>query len=281
MATELRDGHQIVRVADLDLEVYAFGAGEPLLYLHANEGPLVPDDGFVRALAEKYRVVAPYHPGFGRLEREKDLREVSDLAYLYLELMGEFFSVPPILVGASFGGWIAAEIAVRDPQSFSSLVLISPLGIKIGSPQTRDIADVFAMTEAEFAARAYAQPARAARNLDALSDEELAVYFRSQESWAYYGWKPFMHNPRLKRWLRRIKASALVLAGERDRLVNKGYHEAFAQLLPAGELRIMKDAGHYPHIEHPKAVARAVMDHCSGNIFPHQAGWSPARRKVI
>ncbi len=253
------DGRQIRRVAGTDIEIFAAGEGPPLLYLHADTGPTTPDERFLRALAKHYRVVAPWHPGFGRLERPGDFREVSDLAYLYLELIAAGFPAPPILAGASFGGWIAAEMAVRDPAACAALVLIAPLGIKVSGRETRDIADVFAITDEEFAALAYADPARGAFDLDALGDADLAAHFRARESFAYFGWKPFMHNPRLRRWLCRVKGPALVIAGEADRIVAAGYHAAYAEAFPAAELCRLADAGHYPHIEQPEAVAREIV----------------------
>ena len=41
-------------------------------------------------------------------------------------------------------------MAVRHPGAFAELVLIAPLGIKTSDRETRDIVDVFAVTDAEF-----------------------------------------------------------------------------------------------------------------------------------
>ncbi len=55
-----------------------------------------------------------------------------------------------VLVGACFGGWIAAEMAVRDTRRFAHLVLVDPLGIKVGGVTERDIADMHAMPRDEY-----------------------------------------------------------------------------------------------------------------------------------
>jgi pimeloyl-ACP methyl ester carboxylesterase len=61
------------------------GSGKPLLFLHGD----VPSDAFISELARGFRVIAPFHPGFGSKDRPKNIRDVSDLAYLYLDLIEE------------------------------------------------------------------------------------------------------------------------------------------------------------------------------------------------
>ena len=65
-----------------------------------------------------------------------------------------------MLVGACFGGWIAAEMAVRDTSRFAGLVLSAPLGIKVGGVLDRDIADMHSIPRAEFLRLAWADPAK-------------------------------------------------------------------------------------------------------------------------
>ena len=43
---------------------------------------------------------------------------------------------------------------------------------------------------------------------------------RNLESALYYGWKPYMHNPKLRQRLHRIVAPTLVVWGEDDRIVS-------------------------------------------------------------
>ncbi len=69
-----------------------------------------------------------------------------------------------IVVGVSFGGWIAAEIAIKSTARISHLVLANAVGIKVGDRETRDIVDIFAMPESEFvAARLFRSGRRQAR----------------------------------------------------------------------------------------------------------------------
>lgn len=252
--------HKTLTCSGLELEVLTLGAGEPLLYLHGGLGPDVPNTDHLKALAQHYKVIAPRHPGFGHLDRPVQFREISDLAYLYLNLIEDLGIANGTLMGASFGGWLALEMMVRKPDAIAKLVLSAPLGIKVRDREERDISDFFAMTEAEFQVIAYADPSRAKRDINALNDADLAAYFRAQESLAAYSWEPYMHNPQLKLWLDRVKMPTLLVSGEQDRFVFEGYHAAFAEMLPTAKHHRIADAGHFPHVEQPEAFSRLLVE---------------------
>jgi pimeloyl-ACP methyl ester carboxylesterase len=245
-------------VAGASTEVIELGNGPPLLFLHAGEGPLTPNDRYLRELAKSFRVIAPWHPGFGPSELPHDFRDVGDLAYFHLELAEHYRLEQAVLCGASFGGWIAAEMAVRDPRRFSSLVLADAFGIKVGDRETRDIADFFAMGEEDLRRATYHRPEIAVRDTTKLSDDELTGIARSREALCYYGWQPFMHNPQLKRWLSRIRMPTLVLWGADDRITNPDYGRAYAAAIPGARFELIDEAGHHAHVEQPEVFARHV-----------------------
>jgi pimeloyl-ACP methyl ester carboxylesterase len=151
---------QTVDVSGIPLDVVMLGEGRPLLFLHGSEELDSITDRHLQELASHYRVLAPWHPGFGSRGRPPQLREVAELAYFYLDLAEQLQLSGAILVGASFGGWVAAEMMVRNTRAFSHLVLVGPLGIKVRDREHRDIADFFALTDEEFRNLAYADPAR-------------------------------------------------------------------------------------------------------------------------
>jgi pimeloyl-ACP methyl ester carboxylesterase len=92
-------------------------------------------------LSQRFRVIAPFHPGFGMRARPEHFRDVGDLAYLYLDWFEQMKLENVLLIGALFGGWIASEIGVRCTHRLSGLVLSGPVGIKVGDRETRDYAD--------------------------------------------------------------------------------------------------------------------------------------------
>jgi pimeloyl-ACP methyl ester carboxylesterase len=243
-------------VAGTALELIARGNGRPLLFLHAGEG-LAPERPWLDLLSRTYRVIAPWHPGWGNSPLIDGTGSVDDLAYLYLDLAAELKLENTVLVGACFGGWVAAELMVRSTARFSHLVLVDPLGIKLGGRDERDIVDMHALPRAEYLRRAWADPAKGKIDFTKLPESELAAIVRGREAFVLYGWKPYMHNPRLRRWLHRIDRPTLLLWGTEDRIVTPAYGEGWRRAIPNARLELIAGAGHFPHWEQPETfVAR-------------------------
>src|ERR1700719_4684461 len=144
-----REMTRTVSLAGTSLDVIERGQGRDLLFLHAGEG-LMPERPWLDLLSRHYRVIAPWHPGYGNSPLIDGAGSVDDLASLYLDLAAELGLDNAVLVGADLGGWIAAEMMVRSTARFSRLVLVAPLGIKLRGREERDIADVHAMTRADY-----------------------------------------------------------------------------------------------------------------------------------
>jgi pimeloyl-ACP methyl ester carboxylesterase len=254
----------MLSVAGTSLEVLERGQGRPLLFLHAGEG-LAPERPWLDLLARRYRVIAPSHPGWGNSPLLDGVGVVDDLAYLYLDLAAQVELDDAVLVGACFGGWVAAEIMVRSTARFSRLVLVDPLGVKFAGRDERDIADLHALSRAEYLKLAWADPANGEVDFTALQDSELAAIVRSREAFALYGWKPYMHNPRLKRWLHRIDRPTLLLWGTEDRIVTPAYGENWRRAITNARLELIAGAGHFPYWEQPEAFADKLAAFVDGN----------------
>ena len=67
-----------------------------------------------------------------------------------------------------------------------------------------------------------------------------------------------MYNPKLPRWLSRIDVPTLVLWGESDEVVTPDYGRAYSRLIPGARFASIRQAGHHPEIEQPKAFAAQV-----------------------
>ncbi|MCW5745397.1 MAG: alpha/beta hydrolase [Alphaproteobacteria bacterium] len=253
-----------VSVAGVTLQLEDRGSGRPLLFLHAGEG-LAPERPWLDLLARRCRVIAPWHPGYGTSELPAWLNSVDDLAYLYLDLAAQLDLKDAVLVGACFGGWIAAEMAVRDPRRFGRLALVDPLGIKLGGVHDRDIADMHGMARADYLKLAWANPAKGAVDYTAMAETEIAAQVRGRDAFALFGWKPYMHNPRLKRWLHRIDLPTLLLWGEADGIVTPSYGAGWRDAIPGARLEVIAGAGHFPHWEQPERFVEALGAFVAGN----------------
>src|SRR5215467_9367847 len=240
------------------IELIDRGHGRPILFLHPHIG-LDSSAPVLAMLAEGGRLIAPYHPGFGHSERPAGITTVDDLSYFYLDLIDALDLRDTLVIGVSLGAWIAAAIAVKSTARMARLVLANPVGIKVGDRETRDILDIFAMLEGEFLDLAFADPASAKRDYRAMADAEVMVAARNREAAALYAWSPYMHDPKLKGRLHRIRIPTLVLWGLADRLVGEAYGRAFAAAIPGAEFETITGAGHFPHLEQPKAFAARAL----------------------
>jgi len=249
---------EMISTAGLAIELFEFGAGEPILFLHSGQG-FIPDQAYVGLLSQRRRLIAPSHPGFGKSELPDWMDSVDDIAHVYLELMDRLGLKRVDLVGCSIGGWIAAEIATKVPERLKKLVLVAPVGVKTGSPDKLDIPDVFALPQDRVTRLLFHDPEKFRTDIAALSDEQLAVMVRNRETLAMLSWEPYMHNPKLKYRLHRLNLPALFLRGASDGLVCAEYLGAYAKLLPNARIETIPAAGHAVQVEQPEAFAAKIL----------------------
>lgn len=257
MTSAASDGLTTIDIHGTEVQTFVGGSGPTILYLHSALW-LGDDTDFIHELAKTAHVVAPLHPGIGTGKDRNNTSTVDDLAYLYLDLVDRLQLENVTLAGASFGGWVAAEIAVRNCSKLSNLVLIDALGVKLGAREHRDIADIFGTPDDELARMSFADISRSGGDLRSLGDDELRRRLRSRETLARYGWQPYMHNPRLRLRLHRINIPTLVLWGDKDGLARPDYGKTYAGLIPRSQFELVQNAGHLCHIEHPQAVASRI-----------------------
>jgi len=172
-------------VAGTRVDLIERGSGRPLLFLHPENG-IEPALAAIDELAKSARVIAPTHPGFGRSELAGGMRTVDDLSYFYLDFLDQLDLTGLTVVGVSFGAWIAAEIAVKSTARLSRLVMANAVGVKVGDRETRDIADIFAITDPEYLAMTYCDPAVGRRDYKALPDAEVLAAARAREATARF-----------------------------------------------------------------------------------------------
>ncbi len=248
----------MISVAGVELEMLERGQGAPIFYLHGGGG-IGLDLPFLDLLAKAHRVIAPSHPGFGQSSLPDWLDSMDDIAHIYLELMDRLGLTRTDLVGFSIGGWIAAELATKVPERINRVVLIGPVGVKTGPPDKLDIPDVFAMPREKLDRLRFHDPAKNPADLASMPDEALHTVARNSETLALLTWEPYMHNPKLKHRLHRVKVPALFLRGASDGIVSAEYLERYAALLPQARIETVAEAGHLPHVEQPNTTAAKVL----------------------
>ncbi len=239
-------------------EVVEHGQGRPILFLHPLIG-IDPAAPVLAALARGGRVIAPSHPGFGTSQLPKGMTTIDDISYFYLDLLEQLDLRDVLVVGVGLGGWLACEIAVKDSSRLSRLVMANAVGVKVGDRETRDIADIWALMPDEFNAIAYFDPNVGKRDYNKLPDQESLIAARNREAAARVGWSPYMHNPKLKHRLHRVRMPTLFLWGTADRVLSEQYGRAYCAMIAGARFETIERAGHFPHIEQPEEFARRVL----------------------
>ena len=251
----------------IDTEVEVSGKGPPLVYLHGPWG-LAPDRAFVALLAAANTVYAPKHPGTSRGDPESvhALDGWLDLVVYYGELFDRLGLAAPIVVGHSFGGLVAAEIAAASPKSVGRLVLIDPVGLwrddlpvknwMVLSDKERK-PSLFADPDGEAARRFFAVPQDPAERVDALAQMIWAQACTGKFVWP-------VPDRGLKHRVHRIAAPTLVVWGHADRIIDAAYAREFASRIAGAEVELIQGAGHLAHLEQPEAVLRAVRGFLGG-----------------
>jgi pimeloyl-ACP methyl ester carboxylesterase len=247
---------EVLEIGGCDILVERLGKGAPLVVLHGEDGPRGARP-FLERLAQRFEVHAPSHAGWAGTScaaHVTTLRDVALVAQQYVET----FRRPVPVVGLSLGGWLAAEIAATSPALVERLVLVSPIGVKIGARNDRDFVDIYVLGPKEREAAYYGprgRPALAAVNSpDFFMEKALA-----EHATVRYCWRPFMHDPGLKGRLQRVQAPTLLLSGAEDRfVVNPDYYARYAGLIPGARHEVIAGAGHRLEEEEPQMIADRV-----------------------
>jgi pimeloyl-ACP methyl ester carboxylesterase len=248
-------------------EVEVAGSGPPLVYLHGPWG-LAPDRAFVARLAEGRTVYAPKFPGTSRGDHEAihALDSWLDLVVYHGELLDALKLSAPAVVGHSFGGLVAAEIAAAAPHAVGRLALIDPVGLwrddhpvqnwMLLSDKARR-SSLFAAPDGEAAQRFFAVPADAAERVDTQAQ---AIW--SQACTGKFVW-PIADRGLHKR-IHRIAAPTLIVWGDADRIVAPAYAQEFAGKIAGARVAMIAQAGHLPQLEQPDAVLKALSGFLAG-----------------
>jgi pimeloyl-ACP methyl ester carboxylesterase len=242
------------KVRDISVRLWRDGAGDPVMFLHGANGMpgWIP---FFAKLAETHDLRVPEHPGFGKSDNPAWIRNIGDMAMYYLDLL-DGLGTRVHLIGHSLGGWISAELAVRNCENLASLTLIAPAGCRVKGVTC---GDNFIWSPEEAARNLHFDQAIAEQVIARVpTDEEADLMLTNRFMAAKLGWEPRWFNPALERWLHRIKVPTLVLWGQEDKLLPSAYAEVWRREVPGVQVEIIPSCGHIPQIEKMDVVAKQV-----------------------
>jgi pimeloyl-ACP methyl ester carboxylesterase len=245
----------------VETEVAISGFGPALVYLHGPWG-LAADRAFIEQLSRNNTVYAPKHPGTSRGNHlaVHALDSWLDLVVYYAELFDQLALRNPTVVGHSFGGLVAAEVAAASPRSVDKLVLIDPVGLWRDDLPLKNwmvLNDVerrpslFSAPEGAAAQRFFGVPSDPAER-----QEVQAEFIWSQACTGKFVWPIAERGFKLRS--HRISAPTLVIWGKDDRIAAPAYANEFAKQIAGTTIQLIDHAGHLPQQEQPEAVIRAI-----------------------
>lgn len=246
----------------LEMTVNIAGQGKPLLYLHSAGGYYWDD--FLDGLADHYKVYVPHFPGTapGRPDDIDRIDTLWDAVIAYEDLLDALGLKKFRLIGHSFGGMLAAELAAQRPKAVENLVLISPVGLwRADAPYT--VADWCALDFEEIMQVLFydRNHPRVLRRMTPPPGKDAEALWTVDFVWTLgctgkVIW-PIPDKGLAKR-IHRISAPTLVVWGENDRLIPPAYAQAFHTAIDGSEVLMLPKCGHEPPLEQCEALTARV-----------------------
>ncbi len=246
------------------------GQGAPLLYLHGFadvHGASVEWLPMHEELARTFRLIAPAHPGCAGSDENEAIDSIDDVEFHLLEVLDALGLAKADVVGNCFGGWLAAELAVRNPDRVNRLVLTGASGLFVpGEP----IGDLFWEVQAQNGVEY--QGLRSLLFTDGNADVARALFpdgrsvvereisrYKVMRYASRVGFKPpYFYNRNLRDRLHRFPGEVLLLWGEFDRMVPLAHARAYEQGFKRARLQVVPDAAHALTVEQPDPVVAAI-----------------------
>ncbi len=238
-----------VDVGGTGVEVLSAGAGEPLVFLHG--GGVIEGFDCLLPLAERFRLLVPYHPGFGGSGDPPEGAGLDEVVAHYAALLDRLGVDETALVGHSLGGLIAAAFAVAHPDRVRRLVLHAAPGLDVpghplanmGALPLEEVYPLLTREESIFAGR-LPKP---------FDDEFLAA--RAREGRAAGTILVSAFTQPFAASVERLTSPTLLLWGNEDRVVPVEHAAAWHAALPESQLRLYPGRGHLLFHEEPQAIA--------------------------
>ncbi|MGH8148994.1 MAG: alpha/beta fold hydrolase [Steroidobacteraceae bacterium] len=221
--------------------VHVGGQGRPVVYWHG-AGAWHGID-FARPWTERFKVIAPFHPGWGDSGDEPRLDCMREYLLHYLDLFDQLNLAQFDLVGFSLGGWMAAEFAVAHGHRVRKLVLVAPAGLQDpanpGPPMggwTLDEMYAHLVSDVSLLEPYLPHRPEEAEHHKAAIAREMQSTGRLASQGAF--------NPHLERWLHRATMPTLLVWSKADRIAPYGRSAKWMELLPNAKLATFEQAGH-------------------------------------
>ena len=229
--------------------VYTGGKGEPLVFFHG-AGTMDGFD-FAESWTDKFRVIAPYHPGWGESGDDPSFTDLHDYVMHYLELFDVLKLETFNLVGLSLGGYLASKFASEHGHRVRKLALIAPAGMI--DPEN-PMLDILAIPGEQVPGLLVSNFEVLKKRLPDKPDLDFAAArYRESTSLARLLWE-HPGDPKFMRYLHRVQMPTLIVWGDEDKIIPVAQTKLWRRHIPNAEVMVIKGAGHLVHLEKPEVV---------------------------
>jgi len=254
-----------VHAGGLDLNVARSGSGPPLLLLTgigANIEMWRPFERLVRG----HEVIAVDAPGTGRSERPSLPLRMRGLARIVEQLLDALEVEHADVLGYSFGGLVAQELAHRAPTRIRRLILCATAqGLPLIPPRPGPA--LMLMTPARYyhpklfelivpriaGGRTRREPDQLKRQATARLSSPPHLLGYAYQLYAASGWTSVP-------WLRRLAQPTLIIAGDDDPIIPLANPRLMARLMPDARLRVVEGGGHLFLLDEPESVIEDIHE---------------------
>jgi pimeloyl-ACP methyl ester carboxylesterase len=234
----------VLRIDGLTVRALVGGQGPHVLLLHGWGGAIESFTPVLNDLCRSYTVAAFDLPGFGHSSLPPTTWGSADYAHLTLQLMEHLHLDRPHLIGHSFGGQVSIQIAASAPERVRKLVLVGSAGIRTRPTLSTRLKRLAAQLGKWLAVRG-----------GRLGEKARAAIYRRVQSSDYASAGPL--RPTLVRvitedltsLLPRVAAPTLLVWGAEDRAVPVAAGQVMARLMPAAQLAVFENAGHFAYLD--------------------------------
>ena len=241
--------HETITVNGVRVALLTAGRGEPLVFFHG--GGTFHGFDFARPWASRYRVIIPYHPGWGDSADAPEFASLHDYVLHYLDTFEQLGLERFNLVGLSLGGLLAANFAIEHAHRLRKLVLVAAPGMDVPDHPSPDLSRIppeqlpgyLVEDVSVLAPHLPKQP----------SPEFLAARQREMQSLLRI-MRPGTNGSKLAFWLHRVKVPTMIVWGEKDRIVPVQHADVWSQFIPGAKVQRIPGAGHLVLDEKPQSV---------------------------
>ena len=212
-------------------------------------------------LSKYFRVIVPDIIGFGYSDKPTVEYTMDFFIEFFEEFIENMHIHRPIVIGSSFGGYLATEFAIRFSSRVEKLVLAAPAGMMRSSTNVLDQYIMAALYPTyENALRAFMDMAY---DPSIVTDDTVRDFInRMRLPNAKYAFMSTLlgirDSPRLLGRLSKIQVPTLLVWGDSDNMIPLQYSKEYNEI-PGSNLVILKDCGHTPFIEKPTIFSQTIL----------------------